>query len=158
MSSPIDLRPIEARIKLLLNAQLKGILKGQGLTVSGVKSELQIRLIARRASSFHSVPFTDVRNIDLNRLAAAQQFSRIQRIRYLVSGGDDFDSNNNNNEAVASSSPHKATTFSSPPNRLPTLSQPSPSPGASMATSSSLVHGTTLPSFICHGSRARHYR
>jgi hypothetical protein len=50
MAASIDLRSVEARIKLLLNAQLKTILRDQGLTVSGVKSELQIRLLAREAA------------------------------------------------------------------------------------------------------------
>ena len=50
MANTIDLRSVEARIKLLLNAQLKGILRDQHLAVSGVKSELQIRLLARKAA------------------------------------------------------------------------------------------------------------
>jgi hypothetical protein len=47
MAGSIDLRSVEARIKLLLNAQLKGILRDQGLAVSGIKTELQLRLLAR---------------------------------------------------------------------------------------------------------------
>jgi hypothetical protein len=50
MATSNDLRSVEARIKLLLNAQLKAILRDQGLAVSGVKTELQIRLLARETS------------------------------------------------------------------------------------------------------------
>lgn len=50
MDNSIDLRSVEARIKLLLNAQLKRILRDQNLAVSGVKTELQIRLLAREAT------------------------------------------------------------------------------------------------------------
>jgi hypothetical protein len=57
MTTPVDLRPLEARIKLLLNARLKDILRHQGLTVSGVKSELQIRLLARKAFIMHPSSF-----------------------------------------------------------------------------------------------------
>lgn len=50
MANATDLRSVEARIKLLLNAQLKAILRDQHLAVSGVKSELQIRLLARKVA------------------------------------------------------------------------------------------------------------
>jgi hypothetical protein len=50
MGSAIDLRSLEARIKLLLNAQLKRILRDQGLQVSGVKTELQVRVLARKGA------------------------------------------------------------------------------------------------------------
>lgn len=53
MANSVDLRPLEARIKLLLNAQLKGILRDQGLTISGVKTELQVRLLAREEAHPH---------------------------------------------------------------------------------------------------------
>ena len=39
-----------AEIKTLVNARLKEILREEGLPVSGVKSELQIRIIARRSN------------------------------------------------------------------------------------------------------------
>jgi hypothetical protein len=52
MASSAELRPLEGRIKMLLNAKLKVILREQNLPVSGIKSELQIRLLTRKATRF----------------------------------------------------------------------------------------------------------
>lgn len=40
-----DLQSVVALVKTLTNAQLKDILRNEGLAVSGVKSALQIRII-----------------------------------------------------------------------------------------------------------------
>jgi hypothetical protein len=52
MASSAELRSLESRIKMLLNAKLKVILREQNLPVSGIKSELQIRLLTRKAARF----------------------------------------------------------------------------------------------------------
>lgn len=43
-----QVRAMTAEVKTLVNARLKDILREEGLPVSGVKSELQIRIIARK--------------------------------------------------------------------------------------------------------------
>ena len=44
-------RHMVAQTKTLLNEQLRKVLKEEGLTVSGVKNELQLRIINRTATS-----------------------------------------------------------------------------------------------------------
>ena len=39
---------MESEIKTFINVKLKDILRDEGLVVSGIKSELQMRLIARK--------------------------------------------------------------------------------------------------------------
>ena len=109
MASSSDLRSVEARIKLLLNAQLKSILRDQGLAVSGVKTELQIRLLARKAiRSLHMVWEGSADALDLNKLAAAGDTLRIDRIRRMVNGpGDGPSSTIHHNTPASSSSPHQ---------------------------------------------------
>jgi hypothetical protein len=46
-AQPDQTRGMIAHTKTLLNAQLKHILGAEGLKVSGVKSDLQIRIISR---------------------------------------------------------------------------------------------------------------
>ena len=46
-----DVQPVVAKVKILINAQLKQVLKKEGLAVSGVKIAMQERII-RRQSSF----------------------------------------------------------------------------------------------------------
>ena len=56
----INPQSLIAKVKLLTNAQLKDVLKREGLPVSGVKSLLQERLIARKFESCnlgHLLPF-----------------------------------------------------------------------------------------------------
>lgn len=45
----IDARPLIAKVKLLINSQLKDVLKGEKLAVSGLKAVLQERLINRES-------------------------------------------------------------------------------------------------------------
>lgn len=45
---PLDPHVVIARVKTLINAHLKNVLKGEGLPVSGVKSAMQGRIIARK--------------------------------------------------------------------------------------------------------------
>jgi len=45
---PLDPLVVVARVKTLINAHLKNVLKGEGLPVSGVKSAMQGRIIARK--------------------------------------------------------------------------------------------------------------
>ena len=47
MANPLDLDAVTARIKTLLNTQLKNVCRDQGLPVSGTKSDLQRRLFSR---------------------------------------------------------------------------------------------------------------
>ena len=47
----INAQALVAKVKLLTNAQLKDVLKREGLPVSGVKQLLQERLIARKFKS-----------------------------------------------------------------------------------------------------------
>ncbi|MCJ1367733.1 SUMO ligase siz1 [Acarospora aff. strigata] len=47
---PLDPHVVVARVKTLINAQLKSVLKGEGLPVSGVKSAMQGRIIAHLES------------------------------------------------------------------------------------------------------------
>jgi len=44
----INPQPLVAKVKMLINAQLKEILKREGLAVSGLKSVLQERIISRK--------------------------------------------------------------------------------------------------------------
>ena len=48
-------RHMVAQTKTLLNEQLRKVLKEEGLTVSGVKNELQLRIINRTATSISSI-------------------------------------------------------------------------------------------------------
>lgn len=48
---PYQTRPLIAQTKTLLNTQLKHILAGEGLRVSGVKAELQQRIISRKSEA-----------------------------------------------------------------------------------------------------------
>ena len=54
MSGPLDAHSVTAKVKILINAQLKTVLKREGLPVSGVKATLQERIIAR--TSLQLVP------------------------------------------------------------------------------------------------------
>ena len=45
--TPIEVQTVVAKVKTLINAQLKTVLKKEGLAVSGVKSAMQGRIIAR---------------------------------------------------------------------------------------------------------------
>ena len=54
MSGPLDAHSVTAKVKTLINAQLKTVLKREGLPVSGVKATLQERIIAR--TSLQLVP------------------------------------------------------------------------------------------------------
>ena len=47
-ASAFDTRAVDAKVKTLVNAQLKTILKREGLTVSGVKAAMQDRIIKRK--------------------------------------------------------------------------------------------------------------
>ncbi|SLM35747.1 Zinc finger, RING/FYVE/PHD-type [Lasallia pustulata] len=47
MSGPADAHSVTAKVKTLINAQLKAVLKLEGLPVSGVKATLQERIIAQ---------------------------------------------------------------------------------------------------------------
>lgn len=49
---PLDPHVVVARVKTLINAHLKNVLKGEGLPVSGVKSAMQGRIIARMFWNF----------------------------------------------------------------------------------------------------------
>ena len=42
-----DVHAVIAKVKILINAQLKQVLKGEGLPVSGVKAAMQERIIRR---------------------------------------------------------------------------------------------------------------
>ena len=44
----INPQPLIAKVKMLINAQLKDVLKREGLPVSGLKSVLQERIISRK--------------------------------------------------------------------------------------------------------------
>ncbi|KAF7513287.1 hypothetical protein GJ744_009708 [Endocarpon pusillum] len=127
MANATDLRSVEARIKLLLNAQLKAILRDQHLAVSGVKSELQIRLLAH-----------------LNKLAAAGDVARIDHIRSLVNGSADAN-------APSSSLYTPTPPSSSSPYRPTSSTQQSPPAGYSMPPNPSFgsgqVHFKTSPFF-----------
>ena len=46
-SQPEQVRAMIAEVKTLVNPRLKDILRAEQLAVSGLKSELQIRIIAR---------------------------------------------------------------------------------------------------------------
>lgn len=46
---PDQTRPLIAQTKTLLNTQLKQVLAAEGLRVSGVKAELQQRIISRKS-------------------------------------------------------------------------------------------------------------
>lgn len=50
MASPgfHDAQALIGKVKLLINAQLKSVLKKAGLPVSGVKAAMQERIIARK--------------------------------------------------------------------------------------------------------------
>jgi E3 SUMO-protein ligase PIAS1 len=50
MASPgfHDAQALIAKVKILINAQLKSVLKKVGLPVSGVKAAMQERIIARK--------------------------------------------------------------------------------------------------------------
>ena len=48
-AGPFDAQTVAAKVKTLINAQLKTILKREGLPVSGVKATMQGRIIARRS-------------------------------------------------------------------------------------------------------------
>ena len=43
-----DIQSLTAKVKTLINAHLKVILKNEGLPMSGVKSAMQERVISRR--------------------------------------------------------------------------------------------------------------
>lgn len=137
MASSIDLRSLEARIKLLLNAQLKGILRGQGLAVSGIKTELQLRLLARKAApSVRLIVESDADGLDLNKLAASGDTARIDRIRNLVNNSGDVPSSPiHNNTPPSSSSPHR-------PHSVP--QQHPPSSHNIMPTNASFTSGNTI--------------
>ena len=49
-TAAFDTHFVEAKVKTLVNAQLKYILKDEGLPVSGVKAAMQDRIIARKHS------------------------------------------------------------------------------------------------------------
>lgn len=51
-------RHMVAQTKTLLNEQLRKVLKEEGLAVSGVKNELQLRIINRTATSI-SIQFSN---------------------------------------------------------------------------------------------------
>ena len=44
----IDTQPLVGKVKMLINTQLKEVLKKEKLPVSGVKATLQERIIARK--------------------------------------------------------------------------------------------------------------
>lgn len=50
MASPgfYDAQALIAKVKILINAQLKSVLKKEGLAVSGVKAAMQDRIITRK--------------------------------------------------------------------------------------------------------------
>ena len=52
-TAPIDTQTVTAKVKTLINTQLKAVLKKEGLPVSGVKAAMQDRIIKRRLSMFH---------------------------------------------------------------------------------------------------------
>lgn len=47
-SGLLNQQPLNAKVKMLINAQLKDILKREGLAVSGLKAVLQERIISRK--------------------------------------------------------------------------------------------------------------
>lgn len=139
MANSIDLRSVEARIKLLLNAQLKAILRDQGLAVSGIKTELQLRLLARKATllPMRFVCEIDTDSLDLNKLAAAGDTTQIDRIRNLVNGsGDAPSSPTYNSTPPTSSSPHR-------PPSLPQQQQHPPA-GYGMPPNPGFASGTAI--------------
>ena len=54
---------LKASVKQLTVSELKNILRKEGLTVSGVKSELQVRLISCTLLLHRSPPATSLRDI-----------------------------------------------------------------------------------------------
>ena len=44
-----DVQSVVAKVKILINAQLKQVLKREGLPVSGVKAAMQERIIRRKS-------------------------------------------------------------------------------------------------------------
>lgn len=44
-----DVQSVAAKVKILINAQLKQVLKREGLPVSGVKAAMQERIIRRKS-------------------------------------------------------------------------------------------------------------
>ncbi len=137
MAGSLDLRSVEVRIKLLLNAQLKGLLRDQGLAVSGVKTELQIRLLVRKAALSVRLLFeSDADGLDLNKLVASGDTARIDRIRNLVNGSGDAPSSPIYNNTPPSSS--------SSPNRMSSLPHQHPPPSYGMPSNPSCSSGNTL--------------
>lgn len=67
---PLDIQIVIAKVKTLINAQLKNILKRENLPVSGVKSAMQTRIIERMwtNSSFFSFKSLYVSRFALNPL------------------------------------------------------------------------------------------
>jgi hypothetical protein len=105
---PDQTRPLIAQTKNLLNTQLKQILAGEGLRVSGVKAELQQRIISRkseaqrvgvssttgdwpppRPSSYSSIRDPSgklIYNLDIERIGNQGDYDGLQRLRGLLYG------------------------------------------------------------------------
>lgn len=58
MASPgfHDIQNVKAKVKILINAQLKSVLKKEGLAVSGVKAAMQERIINRKLKALKHNP------------------------------------------------------------------------------------------------------
>lgn len=58
MASPgfHDIQNVKAKVKILINAQLKSVLKKEGLAVSGVKAAMQERIINRKLKALEYNP------------------------------------------------------------------------------------------------------
>ena len=48
-AGPLDAHSVIAKVKTLINAHLRAVLKGEGLAVSGVKAAMQERIISRKS-------------------------------------------------------------------------------------------------------------
>lgn len=163
MASSAELRPLESRIKMLLNAKLKVILREQNLPVSGIKSELQIRLLTRKAARFACLFLSlisykllsysmcsgaDADTLDLNKLAAAGDVARIERIRTQVNGSSDAPSSPSSpvysNSPPPTSSPHRSSlSQASAQLQAPPLYGMAPNPSAPTGNSLT-VHASSV--------------
>lgn len=104
-AQPDPTRGMIAHTKTLLNAQLKQVLSAENLKVSGVKTDLQIRIISRELHLWYSaiagstptstsgIPTTIfvavnllVCDTDIERLAHQGDYDGIQRVRRLLYG------------------------------------------------------------------------
>jgi len=127
-----------AHTKTLLNAQLKQVLSAENLKVSGVKSDLQIRIISRefgllplllplplhawRPPRLPSRTSTYSRATDIERLAYLGDYDALQRVRRRLYG-QYIDYSNH-------SSPSTSYTNSTPPSSAsPSYHPPMPAHG-----------------------------